>query len=221
MAEWGQDWGNFWGCDDVDHKAEILARFTERWRNKPDFKKLMCIFADRWQNVQHVYGKIEVMHHIDNAEGVQLDVVGRRINLPRLAETDADYKQLLKIQALLIYPDKTTDDGVVTVSRSLLMFEVIRTIMGDDIRDVDFLEQYPLGGRLQIDGLTAKEEEQMLRFLPKTRPVTYDLSLVTATLDGFQFDSELGTPLDGPGSGFGSTIQPALGGPLASIKEIS
>jgi hypothetical protein len=77
---------------------------------------------------------------IDNAQGVQLDVIGIHVNLPRYGRDDATYKTLLKIQAFVNAHGGTPE--------ALIM--AVQTLY--DASMVHYIPRYPAMVEISHDG---------------------------------------------------------------------
>lgn len=223
MPTWGHDdedcagalggsWGLPWGFSGPEHTAEAIDRLIEEYKGSDDLKKLICIFAERWDLVDDVAEKVQGTFTLDAAGGVQQDAVGSFIGLSRNLDTDTDYRRNLKVQAQLLLPQGR--------NFSSAMIKIIRTLLNDPdgLRDIDFVEAYPLGYIIQVDDLTVDESNLLVRFLPFTRPATYQGLLVFANAGGFVYDSD--NAFVPQGGGYGTVNDAAMGGGYGHITEI-
>jgi hypothetical protein len=112
MAGWGG--GAFWGacspwglgdceseiCDFV--QTRILAQMDPSVGNR-DFRDFMCIVAEPFGKYVDVAKDVAGAFDLNTAVGVQLDMIGSVIDLPRSGITDDEfYRALLKMQATIL-----------------------------------------------------------------------------------------------------------------------
>lgn len=136
MAAWGaaSSWGTCspWGlggcesdiCDTV--ATRILSQMDESTGNR-DFRDFMCIHSEPFGKFVDIANDVAIAFDLDTAVGVQLDTIGRVIDLPRSGFTDDEfYRKLLKIQASILQ-GQTDGDWTGSVNQIL---EMVRTFIG-------------------------------------------------------------------------------------------
>lgn len=85
---------------------DYLNFITSEHRDKPKFIASLSIWLDYCQDIENLLKAINVCFDIDNAIGIQLDIIGQRIGVARtviLSDVntildDIDYRILLKVQ---------------------------------------------------------------------------------------------------------------------------
>ena len=211
MATWGHPWGHLWGLSAPDYQAEALARVTEYYKVATNLKALIAADAARWEHIAHVAELVGGAFSLESAEGVQLDVAGRVLNLPRGTDTDARYRLRLQTRALHVLPEGR--------NRLATIIAIVRKLT-DENRQIAYLESYPRGFVIEVDNLTAEEEQDLLDFLPLTRPATYNALLVsTDDVFGFVYEDDTGGATV-TGLGYGDSTDAATGGTYADATEI-
>lgn len=211
MGTWGSSWGTFWGSGSPDYEADAFDRLMEQYKQSPNVKALLSMVADRWEHIAHVAGLVEAAFSLEAAEGVQLDVIGRIIDLSRGLDTDTRYRLLLEVRAQQILP--AGRNRIPTILR------IIRILTGNDDRDITHHESPPMGYYDEVDDLTADELADLMRFLPLTRPTCYQASLVLSSVDGFVYDDSTGS-IAPQGQGYGNSLDATMGGGYAGVQEI-
>lgn len=211
MGHWGAPWGEFWGGDSIDHEAEALARIIEQYKQSPNLKSIISEHGKRWSQIDYVIQEIEDAFILESAEGVQLDVIGRILDLPRGLDTDERYRLRLTTRAQHILPEGR--NRIPTITR------IVRILTGDDGREIRWYESYPCGYALEIADLTAQEISDLSDFLPLTRPIVYQAWLVITAADGFVYEDSSGSTTV-TGNGYGNTLDPAMGGGYANLLEL-
>lgn len=211
MGGRGSFWGTSWGGSPPDYEAAALARIMEQYKQSTTLKTILTIHADRWEKVAWVAEAVGVGFGLNDSIGAQQDVIGRILDLARGLDTDERYRILLTTRAQHIIPAGR--------NRIPVILTIIRLLTGDDDRDINWIESYPMGYIIEIDDLTAQEKSDLLDFLPLTRPTCYQAWLVDAALDGFVYDTTTGS-VTPEGKGYSSSVDNTLGGPYASVQEI-
>ena len=210
MTDWGSDWGSDWGLTGTDHEEEILARFLEQYKGKTNWINLATIFAERAQAIHDLAIDVRDAFHPDNAVGEQQDYIGNRIGLDRAGFPDDDYRVQQNVQTHLLLPE----------GRSLIsnQFALIREAIQDAISNIDIIEVFPLGYRIEVEDLSSAERSILVRFLPFCRPATYDAALVSYPAGGFVYDSS--NPYTPTGGGYASVNNLSLGGGYAHVEQL-
>jgi len=172
MSLWGLDspWGlpdAFWG---VDGDSEICAFVQTRILSQMDstvgnrnFRDFMCIVAQPFGDFDDVAEDVADAFNLDTAVGVQLDVIGAVIDLPRSGFTDDEfYRKLLKMQATILM-GQTDGDWTGSVNQILSM---VRTFIGAGGGPILYTALPPYSFQLDIPAsLTGPEFAVLFRLL--------------------------------------------------------
>lgn len=86
----------------TDHVERAKARMLEQYRDKVNFEAWVSIYAARIQQLEDVLFQLLEERSLSTAVGVQLDVLGRILNLNRGGYGDEDYRTHLRARALLL-----------------------------------------------------------------------------------------------------------------------
>ena len=91
---------------------ETLRRFPGHWRLDEDSNnyKLLKIICTRFELLNDAMDYIYKMWHIDTAEGVHLDVIGKDLGLPRDGMSDEKYRKMLKVKEYLDLSNGTIEE---------------------------------------------------------------------------------------------------------------
>jgi hypothetical protein len=76
----------------VGQTAQALGRLLERWKGKAKLEALLRTYTDEVQALEQAIWDVLIKRLPAEAEGVQLDVIGRIIGEPRRGRTDAAYR---------------------------------------------------------------------------------------------------------------------------------
>jgi hypothetical protein len=209
--KWGNKWGELWGAGDPNYEDAANDRLLEQFKSSANLKEMIAIVSRRWDRLAYIARQVEGAFVLDSAEGVQLDLLGRILTLDRGTNDDDRYRIRLRAFSFLIIPG-----GRNRIARIL---EIIRTLTGDDGRDIDYSEAYPMGYVFQIDDVTASEEQDLLDFLPFTRPACYQFWLVLADSDGFVYDDADGIFVV-EGGGYSDSLDLTVGAGYGTVVEV-
>ena len=82
-----------------DYRQLALQRIIEQYKNSPNLVGLLDSAGLQSNDMETALWEIRDLFYLDTAEGIQLDIIGK-IFTPRLSgESDADYRQRLKLFA--------------------------------------------------------------------------------------------------------------------------
>jgi hypothetical protein len=124
----------------------------------------MCIVAEPFGEFNDVAGEVGEAFDIDTAVGVQLDVIGVVIDLPRSGFDDTFYRKLLKMQATILQ-GQTDGDWTGTVNQIL---EMVRTFIGAGGSPIIYTNLPPYSFQLEIPAtLTGPEFGVLLRLITR------------------------------------------------------
>lgn len=93
------DDADFDGINSVEmHCALALARLAQQFRGRPHIEDLVCTFASRWDGPEQALQDVRTYRALDQAFGIQLDLLGAWLGLLRSGQTDAVYRIRLQAQ---------------------------------------------------------------------------------------------------------------------------
>lgn len=82
-------------------QKRLRARLYKQFRNQPRFIAFADLIARQAQDVEDAFQSLLTMPSIDDSEGEQLRIIGRRIGQPNLGWTDVLYRRFLKTRILI------------------------------------------------------------------------------------------------------------------------
>lgn len=82
-------------------QKRLRARLYKQFRNQPRFIAFADLIARQAQDVEDAFQSLLTMPSIDDSEGEQLRVIGRRVGQPNLGWTDVLYRRFLKTRILI------------------------------------------------------------------------------------------------------------------------
>lgn len=135
-------------------QKRLRARLYKQFRNQPRFIAFADLVARQAQDVEDAFQSLLTMPSIDDSEGEQLRIIGRRVGQANLGWTDALYRRFLKTRIL--------------INRSAGTTEQLYGIMIQALGDIGFLIRY--GGTKQFSievgqPITAVEAAATLLFV--------------------------------------------------------
>lgn len=89
---------------------ENVALFIEQFQKKPRLEALARVFLDRCQELENVFWDIIEKRLIENAVGVQLDVLGKIVGQPRIGDTDDIYRLHIRARIRINISNGTPND---------------------------------------------------------------------------------------------------------------
>ena len=75
-----------------DLSERALARRIDEYKNDDDFASLVSSYVEELQAIENDTWSVIVDRLLENAEGVQLDVLGRIVGEPRYSDDDDEYR---------------------------------------------------------------------------------------------------------------------------------
>lgn len=172
----GSRWGSlsFWGlgsgpgpdefCDLAQSRVLVQMDDTPGNRN---FRDLVCEFSKPLGNFRDVCREIiATAFDLDNTTGVGLDAIGEIVGLPREAEPDARYRELLRIQIELILSQDR--EGAEWTGTSENIIRICRLFIGPTPgQPVVLINTPPYDFTLTVPTITLANFDRLFRFLCK------------------------------------------------------
>lgn len=78
-----------------------LALILEQFKDSPDFLALLTVFLKQVQDVEDVLFELKDLRFLDDAVGVQLDLLGELLGVGRGGLTDEAFRSRLRVQILI------------------------------------------------------------------------------------------------------------------------
>lgn len=67
----------------INHIKKAQKNILEQYKDKPNFKNFLEVFADRWNQFEEMYAKFENRFNIDYASNKMLDYIGEIVGVTR------------------------------------------------------------------------------------------------------------------------------------------
>lgn len=160
---WGGEWGDPWGgADSGPLAADLLLSLV---RLGPNFRALIDVIEDRHLALQAVMQDMPAAFSLEEAEGVQQDVLGARLGRRRFGASDERYTTLLQIQVQQILSSQSGGDAMV---------RIVELFTGEDV--TEHYSDFP--ARVSIGGVVAAGDESLLlRILNEAKSGGVELGL--------------------------------------------
>ncbi len=134
-----------------NHIAKALARLAQQYKDKPRIAAVLGVFVYQVQQIEDAGYDVMIFRRLANAEGEQLDVIGRIVGQDRESADDAEYRLRLAARIRANLSTGSAED-ILTVFAILLPDNTFKLtpyypaaftleIMGDPI-DEDLLPLY-------------------------------------------------------------------------------
>lgn len=172
MAIWGSAWGfPFpWGGADLGDEWACALSQERVLIQHPDapgeriFRDWICAFSEQAGDYLDVAADVRAAFALDSAVGVQLDMIGSMIGLPRSGFDDTRYRLLLQIVTSLLIgatpanPDWTgTTNNILSICRQFIGVAVIPPVVLHSSPPYSFV--------LTVPGLAVADIPLLFRFV--------------------------------------------------------
>lgn len=175
MSGWGAPWGLGapWGApkSGADYACTLM---NERVLvQHPDasgerkFRDWLCCFAEQAGEYMDVVAEVKAAFKLETAVGIQLDVIGSLVDLPRSGEGDTRYRLLLEIQIELLLSSRPglpnwtgTVNNILTICRRFIGAAVVQPVVYHPTPPYGYMLQVPSYG-------TLADLQTLIRFLCK------------------------------------------------------
>lgn len=122
--------------DYKDFKSFLLSQFQTKER----FLGIFNAFSNEMNDLETALFEIRDLFYMDTAVGVQLDIIGRVLDLARNGRTDDSYRALLQVKAALNF-NAGTPESLITTAVKFFNATVVQ-----------YIPAYPAGVNLWTDG---------------------------------------------------------------------
>ncbi len=101
----------------TDHVARAAETTRSQFHASPKLQALLAALVTEVQRLEDLKFDMITDRLLDNAEGVNLDIIGRYVGFPRLdVSTDAEYRELLRVQIRANNSDCGAEDIIYVAS---------------------------------------------------------------------------------------------------------
>lgn len=188
----------------TDHCQFAINRLASQFRGKSNIETLICIFADKIQELEQALNDLAAFDDLEEAYGAGLDAIGQLYNLPRQGMLDDEYRINLKAASLTVNSEGTPDE--------LLN---ILTLLDDgyNAAAITLVEHYPASALMHRmiaagDYVKAVREARLI-FRAKPAGVRLNLEFEETGVQLFEWSAS------GTGLGWSNAANPTIGGSWA------
>jgi hypothetical protein len=122
-----------------DHADQAVGLLIEQYQEKPRLEALLLSYIDEGQEIENALWDVYWKRLIDNAEGAQLDTIGRIVGEPRRSRPDATYRLYVLARIRVNWSHGHARDVI----------EVLRIV---EPATFNFFEYYPAACDVEYDG---------------------------------------------------------------------
>jgi len=170
--KWGGSWGlaSPWGnphpgydkyCALADDR--VLVQMDDTTGNRK-FRDLICVLVEQKGLFEDVALEVEGAFGLEGAQGEQLDIIGRVVDLPRFGFTDNRYRTFLEIQIYLILSARQNGANWTGTHNNIL--NICRKFIGPGVVDpIVLLNFSPYSFLLSVPGVTLEELDLLITFI--------------------------------------------------------
>lgn len=188
------------------HVTDAQARLLQQYKGKPRIQGLLQALVNQIQDLEDSTFAIDAGRQLINAQGIQLDGIGQIVGINRNGLSDAVY-------LLFIYGKigENFSDGTIPALLTIIqnLFRAASLI---------FQDVYPAGVSVQVLGtpLDPSLYSLAISLVKSSLGAGIKLTFIggSPTTDVFRFD---GPGVVGTLNGFGSTLDPTIGGKFVGI----
>lgn len=194
----------------VTHCAEGLSLLISQWRDKPRLAALLCAWLERLQAAEDTtISMLSDLRGVEDAEGVQLDLIGRVVLEGRRDKTDDRYRDALRVRILVNRSNGRPEDLIE------ILVKLDRYAETSD--RVVLRECPPASAVLEGRRETLNDPREIVRFLVAAKPAGVRIDYVYSEApDAGTFETADATVEASASQGWGSTTE-TIGGDLAGV----
>jgi hypothetical protein len=160
-AFWGATGGADWACQLSDER--VLVQHPDATGER-QFRDWICAFSRQAGQYLDVADAVKNAFRLETAEGMQLDMIGSVVDLPRSGETDARYRTLLDIQIELLISNRPGVPNWTGTINNIL--RICRKFIGTGVlAPIVLLNTPPYSFVLSVPGVSTSELDVLIRFL--------------------------------------------------------
>ena len=208
--------GVFVGRND-NHADEALSHLIQFFKNKERITALMDSWSTQAQQLEQVFWDLLTKRFLSVAIGVHLDNLGSIVGEPRKGRLDPAYRAAIRVRILVNRSNGRIEE--------LLSIAKLMLGGGDDV-DVQLTEAHPCAMTIRIRSeLNGADMFDLAAFLRRAKAGGVRLVTIVELEVGGTFrwgntPTSAGSTVGGaPGTGWGSTTNPTIGGKWAVVLE--
>lgn len=140
-----------------DHFEDSKGLFIQVFRDKPRLNAILASYAAQADALEAVFWQLLTERNVDNAVGVQLDILGKLVGQPRVGTTDETYRLFIRTR-IRANRSKGRASDAIAVARLAL-----------DGAPFEYQDWYPASVIIEVpaldlpDGVTPELVQQVLR----------------------------------------------------------
>lgn len=188
-----------------NHVQQALARLLTQYKNSTNLQNLLTAIINPIQDIEGVLGELNDLRYLPDATGVQLDVIGIIVGLPRpVGATDAEYVLDLYGQIKI----NTSQGQPEQLIQAFLLFTGAATCILTEFENASFLiaSPYVPPSQAVIDSLITTLSQAAPVGVRMDGIISYDAT------NAFAYDGAL------PGAGYDDGSQ-TVGGLYAQLDQ--
>jgi hypothetical protein len=201
--------------ENTEHEAEALALLLYQFKGKARVEALAAAPALQVQALESAAFGVHFERFIDNAQGAQLDAIGRIVREERRGSSDVLYRNRIRVRILI----NRSNARIPEILAILVLFE---GVTGAGVFLIS--EPPPAAMVLEHRDLPVNPYSEILIVLRAIKAAGVRLDYVIATTpgaaDSFVFGTSITAPTLSPAQGFGSVYDPSVGGELSSVRTV-
>lgn len=191
-----------------DHCHDALALLLTQFQDKPRLAAVLCAFVDPVQETEDAAWQLLAERDLDTAVDAQLDMLGRLVGEAREGRTDTEYRPFVRARVLINRSNGLPEE----------ILTIVRVVVGDAV-ELHLREHFPAAFIVEVVGAIPFTPATLLRLLVEAKAAGVRVLLEYSFLpedETFAFASGSTVELDAA-RGFGSTLDPTIGGGLAGV----
>lgn len=198
----------------LTHIADALDKQPEHSKGKVNNTLVLTAFSTQIQELETAWFDLYVKRRLGDAEGVQLDILGRIVGQPRDGRSDADYERFINARVAANNSEGRIED----------FNRVARAVLNDAALEITYTPEYPAGLTMHIVNAELAEATAviLIEFLRDTAlgGVRVQLHTLTDTVaNSFTWADAADHPVASTTQGWGDVAMPGAGGFWSSVIE--
>jgi hypothetical protein len=93
-----------------NHVTEMLARVAQQYKSDEGFAAILTAVGTQVQEIEDAFYQVHIGYRLEDAEGDQLDVLGKIVNQPRDGATDEEYLPRIRARIKALLSSGSVDD---------------------------------------------------------------------------------------------------------------